>query len=201
MPKIGMRDTREQQFIDAAMTVIGESGLHNASNARIARQAGLSASLLPHYFPDRPALLAGVFRQLLREHRTRFLLGYAKATSPRDRLECLIATYFHPSLFTPEMKTVWQDLYHASHHTPGLKRIDDAHQARLRSVVRAELRRLVSPRHLEAAAIGFIALLQGLWLRGIGDSAPFCKQAQDLQRHYLKMITMQIRVKAGDHLR
>ena len=66
MPKLGMQDIRKQQFVDAAITVICNEGLARASNAKIANVAGLSASLLPHYFAQQQLLLASILRTLFR---------------------------------------------------------------------------------------------------------------------------------------
>ena len=196
-----MRDTREQQFIAAAISVIGADGLHNASNAKIAAAAGLSASLLPHYFPDKSLLLRGVLRFLLRQRRSHFLQLLAASPSPIDRLHAVIEVHFAPDMFSVPLKRLWQDLHHAAHQSEALYPLQHAYQKRLLSVVRAEMRRLVNPRVLDSAAIGFTALLHGLWLKTLQEPAPLTPdEAASLQKQYLVMITMRIRVKTGDRL-
>ena len=115
MPKTGMRGFRRQPFIDAATTVILQDGLAGVSNARVASVAGLSPSLLPHYFSDRTLLLDAVLRQVLRRCHTNAIEVMNKHAGPSDRLHTLIDTHFRDDLFTPEMKRLCRDMHHATY--------------------------------------------------------------------------------------
>jgi TetR/AcrR family transcriptional repressor of bet genes len=201
VPKLGMRDTRQQQFIDAAITIIGAGGLRTASNARIAAQAGLSASLLPHYFPDRSMLLTAILRHLLRDRHLSLLDRLAACDTAFDRLHARIDAYFAPDLYTPEMRRLWIDLQHAASEHQMMQRVHFAFEARLQSTVRADLRALLSQRTLDQAAIGFTALMSGLRLKILhtADSLD-AEQAATLQRQYLTMITTRIRISAAERL-
>ncbi|MEL0023556.1 MAG: TetR family transcriptional regulator C-terminal domain-containing protein [Alphaproteobacteria bacterium] len=201
VPKLGMRDTRQQQFIDAAITIIGAGGLRTASNARIAAQAGLSASLLPHYFPDRSLLLNAILRYLLRHRHLPLLDRLAACDTAFDRLHARIDAYFAPDLYTPEMRRLWIDLQHAASEHQMMQRVHFAFEARLQSTVRADLRPLLSQRTLDQAAIGFTALMSGLRLKILhtADSLD-AEQAATLQRQYLTMITTRIRISAAERL-
>jgi AcrR family transcriptional regulator len=182
MPKKGMRGIRRQQFINAAISVILRDGLAGISNARIASVAGLSPSLLPHYFNDRTLLLDAILRQILRRCHTN-------------------DTHFRDDLFTPEMKRLCRDMHHATYQSDLLKSTYRAYQRHLLSVVRSQLRQLVSARSLDAASIGFIALLDGLWMKALNEPVLLHPaDAASLQKQYLRMITTRIRVKAGDRL-
>ncbi len=201
MPKLGMRDTRQQQFIDAAITIIGAGGLRTASNARIAAQAGLSASLLPHYFPDRSLLLTAILRHLLRDRHLPLLDRLAACDTAFDRLHARIDAYFAPDLYTPEMRRLWIDLQHAASEYQMMQRVHFAFEARLQSTVRADLRPLLSQRTLDQAAIGFTALMSGLRLKILYTADRLnAEQAATLQRQYLTMITTRIRISAAERL-
>ena len=50
MPKVGMPEIRRPQLIRATMEVINQVGFLNASVARIGQQAGISPSIINHYF-------------------------------------------------------------------------------------------------------------------------------------------------------
>jgi hypothetical protein len=63
------------------------------------------------------------------------------------------------------------------------------------------MRQLVSARALDAASSGFIALLDGLWMKALYEPALLQPaDAVDLQKQYLQMVTTRIRIKAGDSL-
>ncbi len=201
MPKTGMRGIRRQQFINAATTVILQDGLAGVSNARVASVAGLSPSLLPHYFSDRTLLLDAILRQVLRRCHTNAKEVVNKHAGPSDRLHTLIDTHFRDDLFTLEMKRLCRDMHHATYQSNLLKSTYSAYQRHLLSVVRSQLRHLVKVRSLNAASIGFIALLDGLWMKALNEPVLLHHaDAASLQKQYLRMITTRIRVKAGDRL-
>ena len=201
MPKIGMRGIRRQQFIDAAINVILQHGLEGMSNARIGALASLSPSLLPHYFATRASLLDAVLRKiLLRCHRVS-AKRLKKHSDPLTRLHILIDTHFREELFTPAMKRLCRDMHHATYQSGLLQTTFSAYQTRLLSNVRLEMGQLVSVRSLDAASIGFIALLEGLWMKALHEPVLLTKEdAAALQKQYLRMITTRIRVTAGGHL-
>ena len=201
MPKTGMRGIRRQQFINAATTVILQDGLAGVSNARVASVAGLSPSLLPHYFSDRTLLLDAVLRQILRRCHTNATELVNQHANPLDQLHTLIDTHFRDDLFTPEMKRLCRDMHHATYQSSLLKSTYSAYQRHLLSVVRSQLRHLVKVRSLNAASVGFIALLDGLWMKTLYEPALLRPaDAVDLQKHYLQMITTRIRIKDGHSL-
>jgi AcrR family transcriptional regulator len=178
-----------------------QDGLTGISNARIAMVAGLSPSLLPHYFPDRTLLLDAVLRQILRRCRTIAKEHLHQHADPLDRLHILINTHFRDDLFTPEMKRLCRDMHHATYDSKILKATYGTYQSRLLSAVRGEMRQLVSARALDAASSGFIALLDGLWMKALYEPALLQPaDAVDLQKQYLQMVTTRIRIKAGDSL-
>ena len=201
MPKIGMRGIRRQQFIDAAIEVILQDGIARMSNARVAAVASLSPSLLPHYFANRTLLLDAILRQILRRCHRISTERLGKHNEPLDRLHILIDTHFREDLFTPGMKRLCRDMHHAAYQSDLLKSTYRAYQARLLSTVRREMVRLVSAHNLDAASIGFIALLEGLWMKALDEPVLLTeKNASALQKQYLRIITTRIRVKAGDLL-
>ena len=201
MPKTGMRDIRRQQFISAAIDVILQDGLIGVSNARVASVAGLSSSLLPHYFTDRTLLLNAILRQILDQCHVSAKEHLNRHADPLDRLHILIDTYFREELFTPAMKRLCRDMYHATYHSDQLKATYTAYQRQLLSAVRKEMRQLVSNRSLEAAIVGFVALLDGLWIKALREPVLLKPtDAADLQKQYLRMITTRIRIRAGDRL-
>jgi AcrR family transcriptional regulator len=121
MPKTGMRGIRRQQFINAAISVILQDGLAGISNARIASVAGLSPSLLPHYFNDRTLLLDAILRQILRRCHTNATELVNRHAGPSDQLHTLIDTHFRHDLFTPEMKRLCRDMHHATYQSDLIK--------------------------------------------------------------------------------
>ena len=57
MPKLGMQPIRRRQLIQATLETIDDVGLADATIARIAKRAGVSAGIISHYFGGKDGLL------------------------------------------------------------------------------------------------------------------------------------------------
>ena len=66
MPKVGMPEIRRPQLIRATMEVINQVGFLNASVARIGQQAGISPSIINHYFGGKSGLVEATMRSILK---------------------------------------------------------------------------------------------------------------------------------------
>ena len=64
MPKLGMAPIRRKQLVEAAIAAIHAHGFANATVARIARQAGISAGMVHHYFKDKDEIFEAVVDEL-----------------------------------------------------------------------------------------------------------------------------------------
>ena len=94
MPKLGMAPIRRKQLVEAAIAVIHEQGFANATVARIARQAGISAGMVHHYFKDKDDLLFATMRHLLAELRADAVARLSRAADPRQRIRAIIDACF-----------------------------------------------------------------------------------------------------------
>ena len=70
MPKVGMPEIRRPQLIRATMEVINQVGFLNASVARIGQQAGISPSIINHYFGGKSGLVEATMRSILKDLAT-----------------------------------------------------------------------------------------------------------------------------------
>ena len=67
MPKVGMPEIRKSQLIQATIEAINDVGLHKASVAMIGRYAGVSPSIINHYFGGKDSLLEETMRSILKD--------------------------------------------------------------------------------------------------------------------------------------
>ena len=63
MAKRSIKAMRRDELMDAAIAVIGEEGMANATMAVIARRAGMSAGLVNRYFQSKEELFKAVVRE------------------------------------------------------------------------------------------------------------------------------------------
>ncbi|MCG6656525.1 transcriptional regulator BetI [Halomonas campisalis] len=163
-----MEPIRRQQLIQATMAAIDEVGLADATVARIARHAGVSAGIISHYFGGKDGLLEATMRQILTD------LGDAVAArrralangSPRAHLGAIIDGNFDHSQVTGPVAKTWLAFWASSMHTPRLARLQRVNDRRLYANLSHQFRRLMPREEARHAARGLAAMIDGLWLRG-----------------------------------
>lgn len=161
---------RRAQIVEAAAAVYADVGYDGASLREIAKRAGLSHVGLLYYFPDREALLAAVLER--RDEQDAARIG-PEASSPMAVLRLLLGLADHNARH-PAMVELYVRLAaeacadeHPAHgyfirHYADTR--DYVHRALLELAEQGRLRDGVDPR---AAAVGFVALMDGLqvqWL-------------------------------------
>ena len=165
MPKVGMAPIRRKQLVEAAIAVIHEKGFADATVARIARRAGISAGLVHHYFEDKDDLLFTTMRHLLAELRADAVARLAEARDPRQRVCAIINACFGDSQFEEQVFSAWLALYGNARQSHRLRQIVSIYHRRLKSSLVHELRRLVPAVEAPRLADGIGAMIDGLWLR------------------------------------
>jgi AcrR family transcriptional regulator len=83
-------EDRREQIIDAAMSVFAQKGFVKATNKDIAREAGITAGLIYHYFKNKEDLLAAVIETRTPLHVVANLPPQAFALPPEQFFRFLI---------------------------------------------------------------------------------------------------------------
>jgi TetR/AcrR family transcriptional regulator, transcriptional repressor of bet genes len=190
MPKLGMREVRRAQLIDATLRTIDEAGLSGTTLASVAQRANISTGIVSHYFGDKDGLLEATMRHVLRDlSRATARRRAAARSEPRARLRAIVAANFDATqVNTPVMKT-WLAFWSQSMHEPALKRLQHVNTRRLYSNLCAEFGRALSRARARQAASGLAALIDGLWLRGALAGEPFdTRAALRLANDYIDLL-------------
>lgn len=199
MPKRGMEPIRQQQYIEATLAVIHESGLQATTLARVARRAGTSTGLVAHYFGDKTGLLEATFRYLARLLGREYRARLAGAATPLGRALALIDTNFADSQARPQVVSGWLSFWSQVNHRPELARVQRVVAARLRSNLLHDLRRLVTYPDAVHIATGLPVMIDGLWLRAtLATGGVNFAEARDLARDYL-MTQLAARTREHSH--
>jgi TetR/AcrR family transcriptional regulator, transcriptional repressor of bet genes len=190
MPKLGMREVRRAQLIDATLLTIDQVGLGGATLASVAQRASTSTGIVSHYFGDKDGLLEATMRHVLRDlwlATARRRKG-AKA-DPRSKLRAVVAANFEVGQVNgPVMKT-WLAFWSESMHKPELRRLQYVNTRRLFSNLCADFARELNRPAARRAASGLAALIDGLWLRGALSGEPFdTKAALRLAYDYIDLM-------------
>ncbi|PCE21988.1 transcriptional regulator BetI [Paraburkholderia acidicola] len=190
MPKLGMREVRRAQLIDATLLTIDQAGLSGTTLASVAQRANISTGIVSHYFGDKDGLLEATMRHILRDlwAATTRRRNAAK-TQPRARLRAVVAANFDVSQVSgPVMKT-WLAFWTESMHEPELRRLQRVNTRRLYSNLCAEFAKELPRGAARRAASGLAAMIDGLWLRGALSGDPFdTRAALRLANDYIDML-------------
>ncbi|MEC9483614.1 MAG: transcriptional regulator BetI, partial [Halomonas sp.] len=134
MPKLGMEPIRRRQLIQATMQAIDEVGLADATVARIAKRAGVSAGIISHYFGGKDDLLEATMRQILGDLGTAVSQRRAEADAePRSHLQAIIDGNFDRSQVSQSVIKTWLAFWASSMHRQNLQRLQYVNDRRLYS--------------------------------------------------------------------
>jgi TetR/AcrR family transcriptional regulator, transcriptional repressor of bet genes len=189
MPKVGMREVRRAQLIDATLLTIDQVGLANATLASVAQRASISTGIVSHYFGDKDGLLEATMRHVLRAlWQATSRRRKAAKPDPRSKLRAVVAANFDVEQVNgPVMKT-WLAFWSESMHKAELRRLQHVNTRRLFSNLCADFSRALPKADARRAATGLAALIDGLWLRGALTGGPFdTKGALRLAYEYIDL--------------
>jgi TetR/AcrR family transcriptional regulator, transcriptional repressor of bet genes len=178
MPKLGMREIRRAQLIDATLLTIDQTGLAGATLASVAQRASISTGIVSHYFGDKDGLLEATMRHILRDlwQATASRRRAAKA-EPRAKLRAVVAANFDAGQTSAPVMKTWLAFWTESMHKPQLRRLQNVNTRRLNSNLCADFSKVLPRAAARRAASGLAALIDGLWLRGALSGEPFDTRA------------------------
>jgi AcrR family transcriptional regulator len=152
MPKIVDHDRQREALLDACFHVFVDEGYADATMRKLARAAGVSTGMLYHYFPDKQALLAGVFELTLRRDVERVQGGLPPEASVPLRLRALFTYYRTNQAY---LRDLLQLAFEVRRHEPS-----EASRQQVRDVVRHYRDALAGILHIDGQlldmAFGFL---------------------------------------------
>jgi betaine-aldehyde dehydrogenase len=158
-------EIRRPQIIASAIKTLADVGIVEFTFSEVASRADVSASLIVHYFGDKEALLEAVFRSIVRGLNDHAIARLRMADGPRARVEALVEAHLGHNEFAEETARVWLSLWGQALHVPRLARVQRAHQQRMLSNLRFDLRKLVDAREVQRLAETIASMIDGVWLR------------------------------------
>jgi AcrR family transcriptional regulator len=177
-------EVRRQALIEATIECLKRYGHEGLSIRTISAQAGVSVGLINHHFPNKDELVAAAYRHINSELVLGMQAAVARAgSSPQARLRALLEAWFSAPSLDADALAVWVVFWGLYRHSRLIQRVHrETYQGYL-SLLRSILAELLpqprgsgpragrpgaggsaAPVDLRLAAIGFTALLDGLWL-------------------------------------
>ncbi|WP_344907591.1 TetR/AcrR family transcriptional regulator [Actinomadura meridiana] len=162
MPKVVDPARRRNEVVAAVWRVIRRDGLDRASVRNVAREAGLSAGSLRHYFATQPELLAFTLRTIIERVEERIAAVSAPTADPRDRAARILDELLPMDAERAAENNVWLAFTARALVDPDLRALcEEAHTA-LRAGCLALVTSLAPESDTELEADRLHALVDGL---------------------------------------
>jgi len=162
---------RRQQLIDATITSIAENGLSGTTMATITRQAGLSMGIANLHFESKDKLLRATLQHVTSEYNNgqAEILASTSYKSLADKLQALLAFQFSTSLVQKNKLAIWFAFWGEAKARPTYQRICSRSDVQAESAIQKFFQEIIDEGKYKLAdtellAIGYTALLDGLWL-------------------------------------
>jgi len=98
---------RRVQLIESTIEVIYRDGLSRLTLAKVARQAGLSTSIVNFYFKTKEQLLLETLQTVSQEYEAAVGKVFESSPDPVETLKALVDAMLDPELCTPARAAVW----------------------------------------------------------------------------------------------
>jgi TetR/AcrR family transcriptional regulator, transcriptional repressor of bet genes len=171
-------EARRRQLIEATRRCLARDGLAGTSVRQVAAEAGVSPGLVRHHFAGMQDLVAETYRATGREIAA--VLDAAVGTagpSAEARLRAFVDASFKPPLLDPDLLAVWLAFWSLTRNDAEIRGIHAKVYAEYRKIVERLVAGFAAERRIEIparpAALGMIALLDGLWLEHCLDPQTF----------------------------
>lgn len=165
------KQVRKQQLIDATTRSIAKNGLSGTTMATITREAGLSMGIANLHFKSKDMLLSATLQHITNEYNSgqSDLLSSTEYPSLADKLEALLDFNFSAKLTQKNKLSVWFAFWGEAKSRPTYKRICSSSDAMAENAISNLFQDIIDEGHYKQAdaellAIGYTALLDGLWL-------------------------------------
>ena len=169
-------EQRRAALIAATIESLKRYGHEGLSIRTISAQAGVSVGLINHHFPNKDELVAAAFSHFNRELVDTLKTAAARADTPAARLRAFLEASFSPPNLDADVLTVWVVFWGIYRHSRPIQRVRRETYTDYVRLIRGLLADLLGRAaeggrgrgkggmNLRLAAIGFTALLDGLWL-------------------------------------
>jgi AcrR family transcriptional regulator len=174
-------DVRRRKLIEATAQCLAEFGHAGTSVRAVAAKANVSPGLVAHHFKGIDDLIVATYEHV--GAQVAETLAAAVDAAPDDaeaKLRAFIEASFKPPVLDRDLLAIWLSFWSLVRRDPGVrklhKKIYADYRRRLEDMVAeiARARRFRIDAHL--AALGFTAMLDGLWLELCLDPTTFARE-------------------------
>ena len=164
-----IQESRRKALIEATIASLAKHGVANTTVRMICAAAGISHGLLTHYYDSKDELMAAAFRHLFSEVTRKVQKAQAKvADSAYGRLKAMPAAIFSSAVCNATNRHAFLAFWHDIRFSKAVREVNRAlyrdYTDRMQALFEAAAAEHGSEIGSESAAIGYVALVDGLWL-------------------------------------
>jgi TetR/AcrR family transcriptional repressor of bet genes len=165
-----INEYRRSALMDATIQSMAENGVASTTVQTICSAAGVSRGLISHYFDSKEALVAEAFKHLFGKvsYQVRNHADVLTATNPVSQLQAMPIALFSPGVYTEMNRNAFLSFWHEIRFNPLVqmanKAIYDDYIRRIEVLFRKGSLEYGLEIDSHQAALGLIALSDGLWL-------------------------------------
>lgn len=166
---MGKREEKQRryraQMIEAARSVIAETGLAQLNVRQISEKSGVSFGNLHHLFGGKEGLLLEVLKQLLMEIRQISRQHATTNDDPLIGLDLYVCAQFNPQIYTNENCILWLNFWNEAATQPAFARLETINRRRMQSNLRFYLKQVTDADTATVVASDIQSMIDGLWIR------------------------------------
>lgn len=172
-----IQEYRRKALIEATIASLAKHGVANTTVRMICKAAGISHGLLTHYYESKDELMAAAFLHLFTELTRKVQKQQSKAgDSIYAQLKAMPSAIFSASICTATQRHAFLAFWHEIRFSKPVREVNRAlyrdYTQRMNQHFAGAAGEFDRKIDAESAAIGYIALVDGLWLElSIDDQA------------------------------
>lgn len=175
-------------LITATLDTIAESGITDTSVSKIVERAGLSRGMIHLHFGGKQQLLAAAARAFADAYYKELDRHIALAEpDPETVLRAVIRADLGKALLNERAVRIWHAFRGAAPTSEGIARFSSTRDRRLRNIIERSLREIgtgygpaCDPQLVQAATLGLLALLEGMWVDYLSNGRAFSRDAANV---------------------
>jgi TetR/AcrR family transcriptional regulator, transcriptional repressor of bet genes len=174
-------EVRRRKLIEATAQCLAELGYAGTSVRAVAARANVSPGLVAHHFEGIDDLIVATYDHVGRQVAQTLTEAIDAAPSESEaKLRAFIEASFKPPVLDRDLLAIWLSFWSLVRRDPGVRKVHKKvytdYRRRLEELIAkiAEARRFKIDAHL--AALGFTAMLDGLWLELCLDPTTFSRE-------------------------
>jgi TetR/AcrR family transcriptional regulator, transcriptional repressor of bet genes len=189
--QVEINEYRRQLLIEGTIKSMAELGVGGTTVRSICAGAGSSRGLIGHYYANKEELVAEAFRHLFTTVSRQVMAAQARVGGTAlDRLNAIPRFVFSPPVFSDLNRSAFLAFWHEIRFNPAVRKVNGELYLDYTKRTQALFAQAAAQLDIEidhrSAAIGLVALIDGLWLElSIDDKVVSRRKAIELCLRYI----------------